>query len=293
MDTRSVEKWADGPVVVGTDGSDDAAAAVAWAAQEAAVRNQPLHIVHATGVDDWGSGLNAADTARLVLQAPREILDAAVKLACDRAPDLRVSTEVSGKRPWAGLLHAADDATTIVVGSRGLGGFAALLLGSVGLKVAGHASGPVAVIRGTADRTAGRVVVGVRDEADLDVVRFAAQTAGRWKASLHLVSGWTLVHNLESAVPVPDAVWAAGAAAASSSERVVDSVRAEFPNLAVSAEAVQLPSPARALVDASAGAALLVVGARNPAHPHGAPLGRVTHAVLHHAYCPVAVLPHG
>ncbi|WP_392959837.1 universal stress protein [Streptomyces sp. LN245] len=56
-------------------------------------------------------------------------------------------------------------------------------------------------------------------------------------------------------------------------------------------ELVQAHSPAGALVDASADTDLLVVGARRPAHSLGNPLGHVTHAVLHHAHCPLVVVP--
>ncbi|MEU8976884.1 universal stress protein [Streptomyces monashensis] len=286
MDTPRAKVWADGPLLVGTDGSDTAAAAVLWAAREATLRNQALHIVHATDVQEWGTDLYAADVARILLEAPRRILDEAARLAHDLMPDLRVTTEVSGQSPWAGLLNTANEATTIAVGSRGLGGFGALLLGSVGLKVASHATGPVVVVRGAKEPAAGKVVAGVRNEADLDAARFAARTAARRKDSLHLLTAWTVGHYLgDRAVSVPDEVAA--------SEQVTSVLRQEFPGLTVNSEVTRVASPAGALVEASTDADLVVVGARNPAHTLGTPLGHVTHAVLHHAHCPVAVLPHG
>ncbi|MFF4603206.1 universal stress protein [Streptomyces sp. NPDC001339] len=290
MATRPVSGLADGPVVVGTDGSAGAAPAVLWAAEEAATRNQPLHIVHGTDIDGWG-GTVVPDAVRRLLDSASSLVDEAAKQATDRVPDLAVTTAVSQESAAKSLLQAAGEDGTIVVGSRGLGGFAALLLGSVGLKVAARAHVPVVVVRGPEQPAKGVVLVGVRDEADLPAVRFAATMAGRRKASLRLLSAWTLIQYLESTAPMIEAVREVAEAAATASTRIVGAVREEFPGLTVSDDVVQVPSPAGALVEASAHADLLVMGARTHTHAPGAPLGRVTHAVLHHAHCPVAVFP--
>jgi nucleotide-binding universal stress UspA family protein len=71
----------------------------------------------------------------------------------------------------------------------------------------------------------------------------------------------------------------------------VGAVGREFPGLATEQEFVVGGSPAAALVEESSGADLLVVGAHRSGSPLGPHLGRVTHAVLHHARCPVAVVP--
>ncbi|WP_181690471.1 universal stress protein [Streptomyces sp. NBRC 110611] len=137
----------------------------------------------------------------------------------------------------------------------------------------------------------GVVLVGVRDEDDLPAVRFAATLAGRRKASLRLLSAWTLLRYLESAAPVVQAVREVAEAAAAASTRILGEVREEFPDLTVGDDVVQVPSPAGALVEASGHADLLVVGARKHPHAPGTSLGRVAHAMLHHAHCPVAVFP--
>lgn len=292
----------EGPVVVGTDGSAGAARAVLWAAQEAAVRHQPLHIVCAVDLD-LAERLSA-DTARRVREAAWSVLGEAAAVASGRAPGLAVSTEV-GREPAAdSLLRAAAStapqaegvtapAVTIVVGSRGLGGFSTLLLGSVGLTVAGQAKCPVVVVRGTERPPSGVVVVGVRDEGDLDAVRFAGETARRRKASLRLLSTWTYLQYVGSMAPMADVVRVAVEAEAAASTRMLGSVREEFPDLKVTEEVVRVPSPAGELVAASLRADLVVVGARKPAHHVGHALGRVAHAVLQHAQCPVAVVPRG
>ncbi|MFF4568210.1 universal stress protein [Streptomyces sp. NPDC001410] len=288
----------EGPVVVGTDGSAGAARAVLWAAQEAALRHQPLHIVCAVDLD-LAQRLSA-ETTRRVREAAQSLAAEAAAAASDRAPDLTVTTEV-GREPVADSLiwaasavpHAGDATVTIVVGSRGTGGFSALLLGSVGLTVAEQATCPVAVVRGTERPSSGVIVVGVRDEGDLEAVRFAGETARRRKATLRLLSAWTYIQYVGSMVPMADAVRGAVEAKAAASTRVLGSVKAEFPDLKVTEEVVRVPSPAGALVAASLDADLVVVGARRPAHHVGRSLGRVTHAVLQHAHCPVAVVPRG
>ncbi|MFF4948782.1 universal stress protein [Streptomyces chattanoogensis] len=281
---------ADGPVVVGTDGSAEAAPAVLWAAEEAAARNQTLHIVHGTNIGGWGGEL-VPEAAQPIFDASSDLVDEAAKQATHRVPDLAVTTAVTRDSAARSLLDAAGEDGTIVVGSRGLGGFSALLLGSVGLKVAARAEGPVVVVRGPEQPAKGVVLVGVQDDEDLPVVRFAATTAARRKASLRLLSAWTLVQYLESTAPMFQAVREVAEAAATASSRIVGAVREEFPDLTVSDDAVQVPSPAGALVEASEHADLLVVGARKHPHAPGTSLGRVTHAVLHHAHCPVAVVP--
>ncbi|GAA3367955.1 universal stress protein [Streptomyces sannanensis] len=293
MDAHTAESPADGPVVVGTDGSPDAVPAVKWAAREAAARSQPLHIVHATGIDAWGGNL-APDTIRLVHDAAHLIVDEAAEHARGQVPDLRVTTTVSGDRPDTSLLGTAGDTATIVVGSRGLSGFPALLLGSVSLKVASHARGPVVVVRGTEQPPRGVVLAGLRDERDLEVARCAGRTAARRKAALHLVTAWTLPQYLESVALIADEARArAGEQATAGAGGVVESVRREFPDVDISDEVKTERSPANVLVEASSHADLLVVGARGPAHSIGALMGRVTPAVLHHAHCPVAVIPRG
>ncbi|MEU5608803.1 universal stress protein [Streptomyces sparsogenes] len=155
----------EGPVVVGTDGSSGAAHALLWASREAALRHQPLHIVHAVDLD-LAERLSA-DTSRLVLEVAQSLLAKAVATTACKAPGLPVTTEV-GREPVADSLlraaatvpHAAHAAVTLVVGSRGMGGFSALLLGSVGLTVAAQATCPVAVVRGTERPSSGVVVVG-------------------------------------------------------------------------------------------------------------------------------------
>ncbi|MGW7607396.1 universal stress protein [Streptomyces sp. NPDC054766] len=121
------------------------------------------------------------------------------------------------------------------------------------------------------------------------VSRDAAASAH--KASLRVLSAYTYYQYAGSMVPLLDDLPEVAEEQASSIARLTAPVRDEFPDLTVTSELVRTHSPAGALVDASAHADLVVVGARRPVHRLGTPLGRVVHAVLHHAHCPVVVVP--
>ncbi|MFF8537949.1 universal stress protein [Streptomyces sp. NPDC015532] len=283
-----------GPVVVGADGSDSATAAVRWAALEAASRDAPLHIVCATSLDTLAADVPSESVTQHVLDAGSATVESAVAVAEGEVPGIRVVPLVSREAAAQALLEAAGDNGLIVVGTRGIGGFTALLVGSVGLSVAAYAAGPVVVVRGERDHvTTGVVLVALRDERDVGVLRFAAQTAVRHKASLRVLSTYAYYQYAGSMVPVLGDLAEVAEEQASHANRLVEPVRDEFPGLAVTSDLVRAHSPAGALVDASAHADLVVVGARRSAHAPGAPLGHVVHAVLHHAHCPVAVVPHG
>ncbi|MFC9425998.1 universal stress protein [Streptomyces sp. NPDC056987] len=280
-----------GPVVAGTDGSDPATRAVLWAAGEADSRKGPLTIVHAIGVGQ--ARYLASDDTHTVLGKAREALDTAAARVAREYADVPVSTVLSRDEPAESLLEAAGEDGTVVVGSRGLGGFTALLMGSVGLRTAARAKGPVIVVRHVTEGTGGVVTVAVRDDGDRDALTFAARTARLRHASLRVVSVWLFLQNVGSMATMVDDLSGMAEAEGEATSHMVEPVRKEFPNLEVVVETVRATSVAGALVEAAADAAadLLVMGARRPAHRIGSPLGRVTHAVLHHAPCPVAVVP--
>lgn len=292
MDSRVDEATTLGPVVAGTDGSAHATAAVLWAAAEATIRRQSLHIVHAADTDAR-AGQVGADTLRLITDSARTVLEEVLAEVSKRFPDLQVTTELSPGNATDSLLEAVGTDGTIVVGSRGLGGFAALLVGSVSLRVAARAKGPVIVVRDVTEPTAtGVVLAAVRDERDVDALRFAALTAREHKASLRVLSAWLFLQNVGSMATMVDDVTAIAEAETHATTRIVEPFRREFPDLSITQDVVRATSVAEILVEASAQADLLVVSARRRSHAVGSSLGRVTHAVLHHAHCPVAVVPH-
>src|SRR4051794_8902700 len=121
-----------GSVVVGVDGSEDSDLAVTWAAAHADAQRRPLALVHGATVPvvtDFGFDLDEArKAARMV---GRRVTDQALALVRRSHPDLVVTTHVEALDPRELLVTAGSRASVVVVGSRGRGAVASLLLGSV------------------------------------------------------------------------------------------------------------------------------------------------------------------
>ncbi|MBN0972680.1 universal stress protein [Gordonia sp. JH63] len=141
----------DGPVVVGVDGSPVSDAAVAEAFRQASLRNVPLRAVHTwTPLDAdalHGYGIGADEVARMTQDAVEVLAERLAGYAQDY-PDVTIERSVLPEEPAKALLdEAGADASLLVVGSRGRGGFRGLLLGSTSQKVMHHADCPVMVVR--------------------------------------------------------------------------------------------------------------------------------------------------
>jgi nucleotide-binding universal stress UspA family protein len=137
-------------IVVGVDGSETSRHALRWAAAEAKSHGSQLHVVHAWEVPTpavaVGAGRRTAPPEGQHDEASRLVADV-VRDELGDAPPGDVRTSI-GRGAAAGvLLDAARDADLLVVGSRGLGGFRGLLLGSVSTKMAAHAPCPVVIVR--------------------------------------------------------------------------------------------------------------------------------------------------
>jgi nucleotide-binding universal stress UspA family protein len=131
-------------IVVGVDGSDGGYRALEWALAEARYRDALVQIVHA-----WtypaAAGL-APMSADLFSESAAPILEGAMRLAAEVDPGARVKGETVQRTAALALIEASKGADMLVVGSRGRGGFAGLLLGSVSQQCASHAECPVVVV---------------------------------------------------------------------------------------------------------------------------------------------------
>lgn len=142
-----------GRLVVGVDGSKTASSAVRWAAREATLRGAKLDLVSAWEVSapSVGFGLGLAEISDEMLkgleQNAEEIVVTAAGVARDASPDIEIETRTVEGQPAEVLVEAARDADLLVVGSRGMGGFRGLLLGSVSQQCAHHATCPVVIVR--------------------------------------------------------------------------------------------------------------------------------------------------
>ncbi|MBV9383634.1 MAG: universal stress protein [Streptosporangiaceae bacterium] len=137
-------------IIVGIDGSGYSRRALEWAMNEAAIRHMPLTVltVHQVVVGYLGSAVAYPEDHALTeksQQAAQEATDKALAALDGDRPGPVTVKAVSGT-PAEEILSAAKDADMIVVGSRGAGGFARLLMGSVSSQVAHHAHCPVVII---------------------------------------------------------------------------------------------------------------------------------------------------
>lgn len=270
-----------GPIVVGVDGSEPALRAVGTAAVQAETLGCPLEVVHAfIWPELHGPAIPApAGLPGAGLRASAErIVDEAVRRAQATAPGVAVSGSVVTGAPEPVLLRASVDAALLVVGDRGLGGFTGLLIGSVAVELASYARCPVVVVRGRS-AAAGPVVLGVDGGVLGETV---ADLALAWAAANRLTL--RAVH----AVPESASGQRDGRPSVFS---VVEARRRARPAVDVEPE-VRRGDARRVLVRESERASLVVVGSRGRGGFEGLLLGSVSHATLHHAACPVAVVPH-
>ncbi|MGW2641808.1 universal stress protein [Streptomyces sp. NPDC001348] len=284
------------PLVVGVDGSEPSLRAVDWAADEAALRGLPLRLVYASLWERYEGASLAADLGKPSEQVTAEdIVDTAAHRARTRRPVVKVTTDVLPEEPEHALVRESRTAAAVVLGSRGRSSLAEVLLGSVSVAVAGHAHCPVVVLRGNHDNQAvpgrhDRIVVGVGEKAaDTAAMRFAAEEARSRGVPLEAVRAWRCPAHETTDHPLP-----AGEPARLHEQQAVDALAAALQEIPADVEVHRRTVEGHArnvLLDCSADADLLVVGARRREGHYGLQLGRVAHAVLHHSACPVAVVP--
>ena len=286
------------PIITGTDGSEASLRAVEWAAREAVLHKTTLRIVSAPSPPGGMSPYSITNekVAGVVYQDARRTLAEATRRVADVEPDLAVDAELLSGPPAQVLLDAATGASMLVVGSRGEGGFAAMLLGSVSRYVATHAPCPVVVSREETMAVHRKVVVGIHDpERCVAALEFAFEEATLRHSRVLAVHAWTWnppgiswgerLAEVELAGYDP---YELPATVTTRLDEVLATWRAKYPGVQASWEAV-FSDPGRALVGASTGADLVVLGR----HVAGSGVGSVIHAVLSHAHGPIAIVPSG
>lgn len=281
----------DRPVVVGVDGSEASRRAVVWAAGEAARRGASLRLVTAFGwpADHVVGHPGLGEQYREEMEAvARRDLASAEDLAA--VADVPVTTVLHGGFPIGTLVEEARRAQLLVLGSRGRGGVAGLLLGSVSAAVAAHAACPVVVVREDAPgAVTGPVVLGVDGSPSSDAATaFACEAAAVRGVPLVAVHAWTdLVVDPEMAALMD---WDAVAERERTvlAERLTGWVE-KFPDVVLE-QVVVRDLPAHALVERSGAAQLVVVGSRGRGGVASLLLGSTSHGVLQRGRCPVAVV---
>jgi nucleotide-binding universal stress UspA family protein len=269
-------------IVAGFDGSPGAAQALRWAAREAWARGTELTVSLAWTPDHMElpteSGL--CDLAR---QHGREILTRGLPYAESVLGPVRVHADLAAGPAARVLCERSRDADMVVTGSRGHGELPGARLGSVSWQVAGHASGRVVVVRGAwrpANGPLGPVVLG----ADGSTAGQAAITFAFEEAALRDVP-------LVTVCALADAAGRLGGShqLEEDFDHMVAIEAKEHPEVSV-VRHVLAGAPRAALLTASAGAQMLVVGARGRSGLEQMSLGSIAQAVLEYAPCPVGIV---
>lgn len=183
-------------LIVGVDGTEPGLRAIDWAVVEAAYHGVPLRLVHATLWDPYERDTSPDSTAEGVISS-------ASQRVARTDPTVEMSTATVPADPIAALLQEGESGFAVVVGTRGRGGIAGMLLGSTSLEVAARSTCPVGVVRGaasTAHSGLSRVTLGVGTSGKLSAAaEFAFREAQARNADLHAHHAW---HHPARALPV-------------------------------------------------------------------------------------------
>ena len=286
-------------VVVGYDQTPHSDVALAEAAREAAMRGADLNVVTAfRRATASGSAVasptepDPQDTARKVAEA---VAQHGVDQVHERHPGLHATSYALVGSAGKTVAQAAHSADLLVMGSRGSGGFTGLQVGSTSMRALADACCPVLVVRGETDIVHDRVVAAVDIDGPCEqILDFAFNEAFRRAARLTVIhvwdEPWILAYGQEDPGIADDV-------ALIENERedrlaaLIHSLRRRYPDVQPFHQ-VATGSAGRLLVEAAERADLIVTGARRHGEGrHGMQLGPVTQALLHHAACPVAVVP--
>ncbi|MDI2129516.1 universal stress protein [Yinghuangia seranimata] len=283
------------PIVVGVEDSEAGRLAVEWAADEAALRERSLLLVRAL---DWPPGANPepADDrpwetwSGRFRTAGQQALDTARAQALARRPELTVAAQLYDGTPEQVLRSVSAEASVVVLGSRRLSSLReALTTGSIAVPVIAHAACPVVVVRHPAHDASvpPTVVVGVdgSPESEQALAYAFEEAAPRGAGVLAL---WACQ------LPMMPVAGMAADALAQDARDTMDHMLADvvgkYPDVPVRRQ-IGFDHPVRMLADASKTALAVVVGTRGLGGFRGMLLGSVSHGLVHHAQCPLIVVP--
>lgn len=303
MTSTSKRRRARHGVIVGVDGSPQSRVAVDWAARDAALRSVPLTVVHVMPTATIVSWMDAPVSAAFWEERDRRA-EAIVGQALDWVADAITSSPKIPVRHHLALapfvptlVDLSEAAELMVVGCRGLGGVAGLLLGSVSTGLVHRAHCPVAVIHDEdplmPNPSRAPVVVGVDESpASEPALEIAFYEASLRNVELHAVSVWTDVEGGGGDEACPGVTdWAEDAAREALAERLSGWIRRR-PEVEVRTF-VERGHPARRLLQHGGDAQLLVVGSHGRGGLTGRLLGSVSSAVAQGARMPVIVARQG
>ncbi|GAA0663070.1 universal stress protein [Streptomyces thermocarboxydovorans] len=286
------------PITAGVDGSEESLAALAWAAREAVRRGLPLRVVHAWRFQSHDA-MDAGDPATQEGWV-RESVGEAVRQVLERHPDVEVTTDILQGDAVETLVRVAGESEMLVLGSRGHGRIMGFLVGSVGQQVVVEATRPVVFVRAgdqpSAEAAGREIVVGQQGDPEdsAAALGFAFATAAARGATVRAVRAWTLPPVFAYSPGSLRLMDGAGGLEPYEQKALAAALapwRERYPQVRV-VEHVEIGSAGQVLLSVAGTAQLMVVGRRAHRTAVGARIGSVAHGVLHHAGCPVAVVPH-
>ncbi|HEY3545673.1 MAG TPA: universal stress protein [Propionicimonas sp.] len=293
-------------ILVGVDGSAASLHALDWAAQEAVIHGLGLRLVCGYALPSFAAasldgGYAALDDSAIRAGAQAVVADAVEHVANVGVP---VSSHVTVGDAAAVLIDESARVVMAVVGTRGGGGFAERLLGTVSSALPAHAQCPTIVVptrrkpKGTEEaplvvRPVHRVVVGLDGSPQAELaLRWAIREAKVWGAELVAVTGVPVTSGSGTLAWLPAAVDHQQVLedVATALDVLIDRVAADEPGAPEIKRTVRDGTGAQLLTEASGDTDLLVVGSRGRGGFAGLLLGSTSQAVLHHAQCPVAIV---
>lgn len=283
------------PIAVGVEDSEAGRLAVEWAAEEAGLHGRPLLLVRAL---DWPFGADRDTDAEQPWEtwngrfrnAGQRALDTARSQALSRRPGLVVFERLVDGMPVEVLRAVSGEASTVVLGSRRLSSLQeALTTGSIAVPVIAHADCPVVVVRHAAHTSVSpaTVVVGVDGSVQSErALEYAFEAASLRGADMLVVWACHLPMTPVAAMVAESA----SQDARETLERMLADWIAKYPDVRTRRQ-VGFAHPVRMLAEASETAVAVVVGTRGLGGFRGMLLGSVSHGLVHHARCPLVVIP--
>lgn len=296
---QTTEQSTSRPIVVGFDGSQGSQDAIRWAAAAAARLAAPLVVLHAADRIVYAQDVSIGiwDPA-VEHQRAHDLAEQGAQVAREEHPELLVTAEGSLLGPRQALDEASARAQGVVVGSRGFGRVRSTLVGATAYGLTGHARCPVTVVPAPAPMPGpqARVVVGVDGSPESErAAEAAARWARTWGSTLLVVSSWEQPTtdpwglSAEGMHSVDEAAAARRERAEQLARHTAESVAASFPNLSVETSAPSGRAD-ESLVEATEGAALLVLGNRGSGRLSSFLLGSTTRNILHVSEVPVHIV---
>jgi len=273
-------------IVVGIDGSEESEHAMSWAYDEAAMTDRRVHLVHVASDYAYTELVDTLMRDEFAREA-QALVDKATAASPE---DLAVTAGWIWGVPARVLVEASDEASMVVVGTHGRGGYVGAMLGSVSQHVTRLARCPVAVVR-SSNESGKRVVVGLDPGAPDPALRVAFEQASGRGLPLTVIRAWHVPPIAGPGLGVPSAGFDADdveRAVRGPAQALVEKWSDKFPGVTADLQLTR-GNGSHVLVEESRGADLVVVGSHGRGWFTGMLLGSTSAAVAAHAHCTVLI----